>query len=171
MNRIQFTNDLLTGVEDVDMQHRQLFELANQAVDPTNPRGTDSTFLASLAFLAEYVHYHFSAEELAMAGVSYPQLDSHRRAHAHFRGLIADLLEASLEVPRVSELRPRLQNAMMVWLTEHIRRVDKEFADFLRQHSADGEANLPGNDALIAAGLIEVAPDVASALSNTFGQT
>lgn len=135
MDRFQLTNDLLTGLEAVDSQHRMLFDLANQIVDPSSERGADAAFFSSLAFLAEYVEYHFATEELAMERTEYPAKSNHIAAHREFRELIGQFLERSLEEPSISELRRRLAQAVAGWLTDHIRIKDRALATHLRQNA------------------------------------
>jgi hemerythrin len=132
MPRFRLTDELLTGIDGVDQQHRMLFELANRIVDPETERGADVAVFASLAFLSEYVQDHFAAEESAMAAVGYPDRDNHARAHDDFRKLIAVLLEQSLEERNITELRRSLARAVSVWLVHHVRVDDKAMAAYLR---------------------------------------
>lgn len=155
MDRFILSDDLLTGMDDVDAQHRLLFELANQVVDPTSERGANAAFFASLAFLAEYVRYHFAAEEFAMKRAHYPEAERHCLAHVEFRALIGEFLEASLEEPSIADLRLRLTEAVEGWLTTHIRVADKALAGYLRLCASDGPATLPGTPTLIAAGFFD----------------
>ncbi len=152
MDRFRFTEDLLTGVNDIDAQHRLLFELANRIVDPNTQQGNDESFLASLAFLGEYVQYHFAAEELAMQQSGDPEIQQHRAAHSEFRDTIAGFLECSLEVPSISELRPRFEAAVVGWLLDHIRVTDKAMALHLRRHAGEKFASLPDAEVLVATG-------------------
>ncbi len=155
MDRFILTDDLLTGMDDVDAQHRLLFELANQTVDPTSERGANAAFFASLAFLSEYVRYHFAAEEFAMKHAQYPEAERHCLAHVEFRALIGEFLEASLEEPSIANLRLRLTEAIAGWLTTHIRVADKALSGYLRLHAGDGAEDWPSADELMAAGAID----------------
>jgi hemerythrin len=154
MDPFAFTDDLLTGMDDIDAQHRMLFEFANQTVDPSTQRGADASFFASLAFLAEYVEYHFAAEALAMQRSDYPARAGHLSAHASFRQRIAAMLEASLETSDITSLRLELRDAISVWLAQHVRTADKAFAEFLRQQE-NHDLGLPDADDLVEAGLVE----------------
>ncbi|HEY5959474.1 MAG TPA: hemerythrin family protein [Polyangiaceae bacterium] len=156
MDRFVFTDDLLTGMDDIDAQHRMLFELANQVVDPTTQRGADAAFFASLAFLSEYVQFHFAAENLAMQQANYPARDSHLAAHTAFRQRIAELLESALETVDISELRVRLQEAVTGWFAHHIRTADKALAQYLRlQAGSTLPPGLPDSDELVDSGFAD----------------
>lgn len=153
MDQLLLTDDLLTGVDDIDAQHRKLFRYANLIVDPTTRQGQDDSLVRSLAFLVEYVHFHFAAEELAMKQSAYPETDGHARSHVRFRNKVAKFLEASRDEPSPSELRDFLKAAIVGWLTEHIRVNDKAFAVHLMGHAGGRAATLPNAEALVAAGL------------------
>lgn len=133
MDPFPFTDDLLTGLEEIDSQHRKLFELANRIADPSPPVAVDSTLLGSLAFLSEYVEEHFVAEELAMQEAAYPELTQHVKEHVELRKTIAGLLESALLVPSLDELKPALNDVVVGWLCGHIRVTDKAMAVHLRQ--------------------------------------
>lgn len=152
MARLKLSDDLLCGVDDIDAQHRRLFELANLALEPSLG-GTDATFFSSLAFLSEYVNYHFAAEELAMTQSGYPATHQHCRWHAEFRQLVAELLELSLEAADITELKVRLADAIGVWFAQHIRVADKALAAYLREHAGADSACFPDEAALIQAGI------------------
>jgi hemerythrin len=155
MDRFAFTDDLLTGMDDIDAQHRMLFEFANQVVDPTTQRGADASFFTSLAFLSEYVQYHFAAESLAMQQANYPARETHLAAHAVFRRTIAELLEVSLETVDITELRLQLREAVTGWLAHHVRTADKALAQYLRLQASMMPPALPDPDELVTAGFAE----------------
>lgn len=163
MERFPFTDDLLSGMDDIDAQHRMLFDLANQVVDPTSQRGADASFFASLAFLSEYVDFHFAAEELAMEQAAYPQRATHCRLHREFRAMIGGFVEASLEVSSITELRVQLTEVVSGWLTQHIRVADRALATYLRSHAGSETPVLPGVGKLVDAGYLDHAIDLGRA--------
>jgi hemerythrin len=165
MDRFAITNDLLTGADDIDAQHRQLFHLANSAVESAGEDGSDRQFFAALAFLSDYIQYHFAAEESAMAQSNFPEQEQHRRAHLGFREEIGELVEASLETSRIADLRQRLHALIAGWLTAHIRETDKILAAHLRRHALDGIGDWPSADELLAAGVIDARAHAASVTS------
>jgi hemerythrin len=155
MDRFQLTNDLLTGIDDVDAQHRLIFDLANEIVDPTSERGGDTAFFDSLRFLSEYVQYHFAAEELAMQQTGFAEFEAHRSLHHEFRLQIGELIEISLESQSLSQVRTRLMLAVVGWLSDHIRIADKKLAKHLRAHAGDLVAALPDTDSLAKSGILD----------------
>lgn len=163
MDRFVITNDLLTGADDIDAQHRQLFHLANSAVEGGGEDGSDKQFFAALSFLSDYIQFHFAAEESAMEQSNFPERELHRRAHQHFREVIGELVEDALETAQIADLRQRLSELISGWLTAHIRQADKTLAAHLRRHALDGIGGWPSADELLASGAIDPRANVASA--------
>ena len=153
MEKFLLTDDLLTGIDDIDAQHRTLFKFANLIVDPSTQQREDASFVRSLAFLVEYVHFHFAAEELAMKWSAFPEADQHAESHARFRKRVAKFMELSRDNSSVSEIRAFLEAALVGWLTEHIRVKDKALALHLTRHAGEKPATLPNAEALVEAGL------------------
>lgn len=139
MTRYLMTEDLVTGNEEIDLQHQSLFGLANVILEPESEHETAASFFASLSYLSNYVQEHFAAEESAMAASGYLDLEQHRRFHQEFRDRIAALLERALHEPRLEELRRELSRAVMVLLLRHIRIEDKAMAAHLTARHADVE--------------------------------
>ncbi len=67
------------GEATIDAEHRELFVLANRAIDASVEGHAD--FLAALGALIEHVARHFADEEAILASVRYGDLEPHRRAH------------------------------------------------------------------------------------------
>ena len=143
MDRFQMTEDLLTGISDIDDQHRRLFELAQLTVEPDARREGDANFFKSVAFLSDYVHFHFASEALAMKRTSFPDRAEHCRDHAIFVNRLARIIESSLEAPSVLTLKTELTELISGWLRDHIRVADKGLARYLKQCAGDSPATLP----------------------------
>ena len=65
MKPLELTDDLLTGIEDIDEQHQQLFTWANE-ITSEEVVMDDNQLHAALDKLEDYVYNHFRAEEYAM---------------------------------------------------------------------------------------------------------
>jgi len=155
MDRFILSDDLLTGADDIDAQHRQLFDIANRVFACARQCGNaEREFFDAVSFLSDYVHYHFAAEEHAMAELGYPERELHRQAHADFRQLLGEIVTESLEAPNVGDLSVRLGEMIEGWLTAHIGEADKALARFLRHLTAAGLDMLPSADVLAESGTI-----------------
>ncbi|MBX3717171.1 MAG: diguanylate cyclase [Burkholderiales bacterium] len=69
------------GEATIDDEHRELFALANRAIDATLGGGGREGVLAALDGLIAHVARHFADEEAILARLRYGDLEPHRRAH------------------------------------------------------------------------------------------
>ncbi len=128
----EFTDDLLTGFEGVDRQHRVLFKVARKVL-AVRAAAPEEVFKAS-SFLVSYVHYHFTAEERAMEMAGYPRLESHKRQHDLIRKDVDGIREATLAREEPQKLLLRIQMLLDDWFLPHINGVDRPFAEYLSQN-------------------------------------
>ena len=63
---IEWTEDLATGVPEIDAQHKELFSRINRLLEACNQGQGRAEVGKTLAFLEEYVLIHFSTEEKIM---------------------------------------------------------------------------------------------------------
>jgi hemerythrin-like metal-binding protein len=154
MDRFVLTGDMLTNIKDIDEQHRVLFKLANQIVEPSTIERGPTFFREVVATLREYVHYHFAAEELTMQRAQYPRAELHRHWHDTFRTEVATIDDEAKAGGISKALKLRVSFAIENWLLEHIRISDRELAEFLVRKSGLHMIRLPDASALKAAGMI-----------------
>lgn len=90
------------GDPDMDEQHRQLFHMANALIDQSFPHASDPAEVeAAIDQLLGHIRSHFEHEEKVLAGIRYPQLEEHKRAHAGLLRRAAKMRElvAAARVP------------------------------------------------------------------------
>jgi hemerythrin len=129
---IQWTDDLATGVAEIDDQHKELFERIDRLFRACNQAQGRLEIGKTVAFLEEYVDTHFTAEEEIMQERSYPDYDAHKAQHAYFRNnLLAIRQQLDEEGPGVHIVI--LTNRLVVdWLRNHIRKLDRAFGNYLQ---------------------------------------
>jgi hemerythrin-like metal-binding protein len=132
--RFTWSDDILCGIEVVDLQHRKYFGLANALLISVEKGGTVPKLQEAFDFLRLYVVEHFGTEETLMAEHAYPEQARHHREHLHFRreldkarGLL--LPETVAGADAVEELTALL----IAWFVKHIRSADTVFCEFLRE--------------------------------------
>jgi hemerythrin-like metal-binding protein len=135
----EFGPELMTGQEDIDEQHRLMFDAAHKVL--ALERGEPSALFKAVRFLMAYVHHHFQAEEAAMAATDYDRREHHMRQHALLHREVREIRDkmAAGEDPR--PLIARVQVLFQDGFVFHIREVDAAFARFLRAHN--GQAPQP----------------------------
>lgn len=135
--RPQFDVKYLVGVDQIDREHRQLFEIAARTYDCIG--ASDGTAQAvirnSVAELIEYTATHFVSEEGLMEAAAYPDLAAHRLEHQHLLSRAYDM-EMRAEIGDKS-MPMELPRFLYRWLTEHIEASDKKFGEFVAARRQD----------------------------------
>lgn len=79
-----WTDELKTGIDDIDSQHKELFKRINMLRDAAKEGKGRQAIDEVYEFLGKYISEHFSTEESLMNQYAYPQIDSHVSQHKHF---------------------------------------------------------------------------------------
>lgn len=87
---MEWSDKLLTGVREVDEQHKKLVALINELYDAMKQGKGKEVIDKALDELVKYAGYHFSTEETLMTKYGYPELASHKREHENFKAKIKD---------------------------------------------------------------------------------
>lgn len=151
MKRFAMTDDLITGIEDIDEHHKMILELGNQVIVPSAVKAGGPLFDNALQFLANYVIYHFAAEEFVMMECAFPQYDHHRQWHDRFKHEVLGYVNQVTKEGMSQDIRLKVSFAMENWLIEHVRITDRALATFLQQ-KACVPIHLPAVRALKEAG-------------------
>ena len=130
---VQWSASLETGIEEVDRQHRELFDRVNKLLSAfAQGRGREEIG-RMLDFLGNYVVEHFAAEERIMLEHNYPGYPFHKAEHVRLTEELTHLKEkAALEGPSVG-LQIRINRTLIQWLVNHVMTVDKGMADFIKR--------------------------------------
>jgi len=152
MRRFELTPDLITGVAEIDAQHRALLALANQILD-TPDEASPAIFLRAVSFLARYIIDHFAAEEAVMAQAEYPGTRFHLEFHDRLRRETAEIVRRSQREGASKSTKLAVSFMLEDWLIYHIRETDRDLANFLRDRSVGGKVlRLPDISPLRGAG-------------------
>ncbi len=135
--RPQFDAKFLVGVDQIDREHRQLFEIAARTYDCVRAGDgtTQAVIRSSVAELIEYTATHFGSEEGLMEAAAYPELAAHRLEHEHLLSRAYDM-EMRAEIGDQS-MPMELPRFLYRWLTEHIEASDKKFGAFVAARQQD----------------------------------
>lgn len=128
MAHLVWTDDLNTGIEVIDSQHRKIVSFINQLHDAR--QGAEHAAIAEvIAGLVDYTVAHFSFEEALMEEAGYQYVRPHKKVHELF-------------IRRVSELQTRFESGEDVsdelhtllarWLFNHIRHDDASYVSAVK---------------------------------------
>ena len=119
----------LIGIKDMDDQHGILFEIIDEMRELPMSGNEDKPVEEMLNRVIGFIKLHFSAEEALMTSHKFPVIKQHLAEHKKFIQQIINFhkrMTAGVP-PTTYEIISLLQN----WLTDHIRKADKEYADFI----------------------------------------
>lgn len=127
-NPCEFTDEYLTGIELIDVEHKELFRIvdkANRLVKSyDNVSGFDN-IIGILNELKEYTKEHFADEEEYMEDIHYEGLEAQKRAHEAFIDKLNNIdIEQIDENPQ--EYLQELLEFLLGWLINHILYTDKK---------------------------------------------
>ncbi len=130
---LEWTEELETGVAEIDNQHKELFRRINMLRDAAKEGKGRDAIDEIFDFLGQYVIEHFSSEEKLMQQYEYPEADVHIRQHRYFiesyQKLKKDLHDSGQRLLIFIETNAFLGK----WWMDHISKVDKALGRFLKE--------------------------------------
>lgn len=130
--RIEFDDNLITGNEMIDTQHKELIERTNKflaKLEEEHPGKVDA--INMLDYLAEYVEFHFGEEEKLQEEIHYPGLAEHKKKHEELRNTVKELTEMLEEEEGPTEAFVKQVEINVVnWLIRHIQGFDRSVAEY-----------------------------------------
>lgn len=126
-------NELLTGNEVIDGQHKELIEKINKLVHSCENGSCQLESIKILDYLADYTEFHFREEELLQEQARYPGLAEHKARHDEFRETVKVLHEMLAEEEGPSKaFVEAVQKNVIDWFYRHIKGFDRSVAAFLQ---------------------------------------
>jgi hemerythrin len=126
-----WTPDLLTGVEAIDQQHREVFRIMDDLMQAMRYEYSSYEVNRTVRFLADYVIEHFHAEEKLMREHNYPKLQLHNRIHNGFMAKLLDLHNEIIHEGGSKARALKVQRLICGTLVQDIETYDKDLAVFL----------------------------------------
>lgn len=131
-----WTEDLTTGIETIDAQHRQLIDIVNRLYEAMRKGKGKDIISVTLKELIDYTDRHFSNEEKAFAAYAYPAETEHKRQHEI---LVAQLDELLLKLERNEiSLTVSTFEFLTKWVRDHIMVEDMKYVPYLKGKSIPG---------------------------------
>lgn len=120
----EFTDDCKTGIEQIDKEHRYLFELLNRVhtlVSTDYQEDYYGNIKEIIAELDNYAEQHFAHEEAYMEQIRDPELILQRSQHDFFREKVLALDFSIIDEPEDQrQLLNDMVNFLAKWLYHHI---------------------------------------------------
>ena len=135
--RAEFSDNLITGNELIDSQHKELIDRINKLLDSCEENNASSVAVKTLDFLSDYTDFHFSAEEDLQKDVNYPGYTQHKAQHDSFKKTIEELHEMLQEEEGPSPaFVEKVEENVIKWFYTHIEGFDRSVAEYIymREH-------------------------------------
>ena len=128
---IEWSDDLSIGISEIDTEHRQLIEFANDFHEAVLTNDSQQGILEALNKILDYAEQHFENEEIIMERVEFPGIDEHREAHAvllaQLSVLITDFQQGNIE--EYQSISDFLQD----WILQHLNKEDMMLGLWIRR--------------------------------------
>lgn len=131
MAAIRWSHDLSVGIQEIDLQHRQLVELMS-SLDKALALGQDKELMGRvMRELNTYAREHFTTEERWMERCEFPGLTEHAAQHGIF---VEKLLHFELDyLGGQAGLSREVLVYLLDWLKKHIAGYDQLYAKYFRE--------------------------------------
>jgi hemerythrin-like metal-binding protein len=127
---IEWTDELSVGIDSIDEQHKKLVNMINALNEAMLTNSSHELLGKIFTGLAAYTQKHFTYEEDMFAEYGYTDSEEHKRQHNELIAQVVELKERFIEDPQ-GTMSADLMLFLKRWLTNHIMRTDKDYAEFL----------------------------------------
>ena len=124
---LQWRPEFMVGVEEVDIQHQQLFAMLSRLGVAIERQADHDDLLEILDGLVAYLKEHFSCEEALLK--SHPGWEEHHRQHWRFTEKVLKFLRdfGRTEGRGNNGLAREIYDFLCGWLQEHIVVMDRRY--------------------------------------------
>lgn len=136
--RAEFGENLVTGNELIDSQHKELIDRINKLLDSCETGKGKTAAVKTLDYLSEYTDFHFGAEEELQKEINYPEYDKHKAQHEFFKQTVKELEEMLQEEEGPSAaFVEKVEENVIKWFYTHISGFDRSVAEykFMRENN------------------------------------
>ncbi|MEO5346235.1 MAG: bacteriohemerythrin [Magnetococcus sp. YQC-9] len=126
-----WSDDLVTGMEDIDNDHKKLVGMVNQIHRLLKESAGREAVAKVIGELAEYTQFHFSREEKLFDKYHYPETRSHKEKHVKLLNDVGELMKRFEAGDFAAPMD--LMTVSKVWLVQHILRTDMHYAQYFRE--------------------------------------
>lgn len=137
MAKLTWSTDLDTGIDVIDKQHRRIVDYINQLHDARTSGHEKEDIGKVIDELVDYTLSHFAFEESMQEEAHYPFLKAHKKVHDLFVKRVGEYQERFKLGEDVSE---ELNNLLVTWLFNHIKRDDADYVASVKTNMAQQEA-------------------------------
>lgn len=124
----EMKDEYLTGIEEIDTQHRKLFEIAEELYQLSKEEFIVDKYdhiNKSLQELKDYTNFHFDSEEAYMESIGYKRMFTQKVQHEGLRKQIEEWDLEQIDEENQEETIREILHIVTDWLVNHILEQDK----------------------------------------------
>lgn len=141
MPHLIWTDNLNTGIDVIDIQHRRIVDYINKLDDARN--SYDKIIIGDVIdALIDYTKSHFGFEEALMEDAGYEFARPHKKVHELFIRRVDELRE---RFRNGDEILDELQGLLTRWLFSHIKHDDASYVNTIKPKVESHIETNPGN--------------------------
>ncbi|WP_022855044.1 bacteriohemerythrin [Thermodesulfobacterium thermophilum] len=122
---LEWNDNFLTGIKEIDQQHKKMFNMVNALYEAVRLKVDKKFLINSINTLKNYFETHFKFEEELLERYGYPEIEKHKEEHEGFKRSFKELIDQ--EEVNFSEVLKHLKN----WWVSHLLVHDKKYGIFL----------------------------------------
>jgi len=131
-----WSKDFVSGLTEIDAQHKALFEAVNNFADEHSEKISNTAIVAFLDKLAVYCDEHFESEESMMIKSGYPLVEHHTKAHEDLRNTVR-MVKRQILTNKLNNPFKTVIDFVTGWLNAHIVYEDLTFFSFYKSKRYD----------------------------------
>jgi hemerythrin len=130
---IILTSGLLTHIDVIDEQHKELVNRINALTAIGTKSVTKEEVEEMLDFLGKYIVKHFGDEEALMREFNYPKYDWHHETHRWYIAEFHKLKEEYNQNGFSEQFNLLLEKSIINWIVRHIETVDLQLGKYITE--------------------------------------
>lgn len=131
-NHISWEPTFTVHIEEIDSQHRKLFDISNQIIDIYNTsEGDFNKCYKVIEDLFEYLSVHFHAEQMIFMKSRYPDFREHLREHDEFIDKVGEFIQSYKK--KEENLSLNVVSFLTDWIYSHTTSSDLAYAKHLQK--------------------------------------
>lgn len=125
---MMWSENLLTHIEEIDKQHKVLFDCLSRLEEAHNKNDRWSQMHFAIIEMKNFAKIHFAVEESILRICDYPLLAPHIAEHRGFEDCLTHIEKRSLSEDVCDDMIKFLRR----WLVEHIGKTDHQYVPFIK---------------------------------------
>lgn len=142
MNSTAWSEKYRLGIEAIDKQHRQLFELIANLNRLIGVHAGVAEIRAALAQFVRWAEIHFASEQMLLEVAGYPALAAHIEEHEAFLKALARNVDLVMSRP-LAVTETKITSLLTNWLQNHILENDRAYVPHMLA-SIRAQSPVPG---------------------------